>query len=128
LNNPEELTMSVQTFEVRGGTVPAISVTEQALSHLRKQLEPKGLGGVRIHLEKAGCTGYKYVIDEVAAPAADDAVLALAGGLSLCVPVGDLPMLNGMELDYVQEGVNRRLVINNPNAKDACGCGESFSF
>ncbi|MFA5630938.1 MAG: iron-sulfur cluster assembly accessory protein [Porticoccaceae bacterium] len=124
--------MSVEVFDVQsdrqGAVIPAIKVTEAALAHLRKQLEPRGLLGVRVHLEKAGCTGFKYVIDEVADVQDDDLAIELDGGLTLCLPRSDLSMLDGMELDFVQEGVNRRLVINNPNAKDACGCGESFSF
>lgn len=119
--------MTVETFDI-SNAAPAVTVTPAALAHLRKQLAPKGMSGVRIHLEKAGCTGYKYVIDEVANPAEGDVSVPLDGELTLCLPAHDLPMLNGMELDYVLEGVNRRLVINNPNAKDACGCGESFSF
>ena len=120
--------MSVEVFDVQSEKVPAINVTEAALAHLRKQLEPRGVFGVRVHLEKAGCTGYKYVIDEVTGLQDDDVAVELDGGLTLCLPSHDLAMLDGMELDFVQEGVNRRLVINNPNAKDACGCGESFSF
>ena len=120
--------MSVETYDIHTDAAPAVTVTPAAVGHLRRQRAPKGLAGVRIHLEKSGCTGYKYVIDEVAAPQEGDVTLSLDGGLTLCFPAGDLPQLNGMELDFVQEGVNRRLVINNPNAKDACGCGESFSF
>ncbi|HLS97822.1 MAG: iron-sulfur cluster assembly accessory protein [Porticoccaceae bacterium] len=120
--------MSVETYDIHTDAAPAVTVTAAAIAHLRRQLAPKGLAAVRIHLEKSGCTGYKYVIDEVAAPQEGDLTLALGDGLALCLPAGDLPQLNGMELDFVQEGVNRRLVINNPNAKDACGCGESFSF
>lgn len=119
--------MSVETFDI-SSVVPTVTVTPEAVAHLCKQLAPKGVSGVRIHLERSGCTGYKYVIDEVASPAEGDISVEFDGGLTLCLPASDLPMLNGMELDYVQEGVNRRLVINNPNAKDACGCGESFSF
>jgi len=120
--------MSVEVFDVQSDKVPSVKVTDAALAHLRKQLEPRGLLGVRVHLEKAGCTGYKYVIDEVAEMQDDDVAVELTDSLTLCLPRRDLAMLDGMELDFVQEGVNRRLVINNPNAKDACGCGESFSF
>lgn len=120
--------MSVETFDVDTNVQPAVTVTAAAVDHLRRQLAAKGLSGVRIHLEKSGCTGYKYVIDEVAAPEAGDVVLELADGLILALPPADAPTLNGLALDYVQEGVNRRLVLDNPNAKDACGCGESFSF
>ncbi|MCK9469015.1 MAG: iron-sulfur cluster assembly accessory protein [Porticoccaceae bacterium] len=120
--------MSVETFDVRSDAKPAVTVTPAAVGHLLKQLAPKGLSGVRIHLEKSGCTGFKYEIDEVAGPEEGDVAVELDSGLTLCVPASDLPQLNGMELDYVQEGLNRRLVINNPNVRDACGCGESFSF
>src|SRR5690554_1533528 len=69
-----EYSMSVETYEVgtAGKVAPSVTVTEAAAQHLHQQLAPKGLTGVRIHLEKSGCTGYKYVIDEVAGPEADD--------------------------------------------------------
>jgi iron-sulfur cluster assembly protein len=34
----------------------------------------------------------------------------------------------GTELDYVHEVFGSQFQINNPNAKSACGCGESISF
>ncbi len=120
--------MSVETFDIRGDAAPAVTVTGAAAGHLLKQLAPKGLAGVRIFLEKSGCTGYKYEMAEVAEPEEGDVAIAIGNGLTLWVPARDLPQLNGMELDFVQEGVNRRLVMNNPNVRDACGCGESFSF
>lgn len=36
--------------------------------------------------------------------------------------------LNGVELDYVKEGLNEGFQFNNPNEKDRCGCGESFTI
>ena len=38
-----------------------------------------------------------------------------------------LNLLDGSEVDYVNEGLNRFFRFNNPNVKDQCGCGESFS-
>lgn len=120
--------MSVETFEAGTDARPEVTVTGEAARHLEKQLASRGLSTVRIHLEKSGCTGYKYVIDELTAPPESDVVVDLDNGLKLSMPAGDVPSFRGMVLDYVQEGVNRKLVFNNPNAKDACGCGESFSF
>jgi len=34
--------------------------------------------------------------------------------------------LKGMTLDYVRNGLNEGFEFVNPNAKDYCGCGESF--
>ena len=119
--------MSVETFDINQAN-PRVTVTPAAASHLLGQLTPKGLSGVRVYLKKSGCTGYMYEIDEVNGPEDGDVTVAFDDGLNLYLPAGDLPLLNGMELDYVREGVNRRLVFNNPNARDECGCGESFSF
>ena len=119
--------MTVETFDIQQAA-PSITATAAAVTHFQRWLAPKGLSAVRIHLEKSGCTGYKYVLDEVAAPSEGDLTVNLDSGLTLFLPPADLPLLNGMELDCVQEGVNFRLVINNPNAKEACGCGESFGF
>ena len=41
--------------------------------------------------------------------------------------VADLPYLDGTELDFAREGLNEGFKFNNPNVKDACGCGESFN-
>jgi len=35
--------------------------------------------------------------------------------------------LDGTEVDYAREGLNKGFKFNNPNGKDACGCGESFN-
>jgi len=119
--------MSVETFDIQqaGNTV---SVTPAAAEHFRKQLAVQNRAGVRLSLKKSGCTGYKYVIEEVDEPEEGDMTVRLDNGVELYLGARNLGALSGMELDYVQEGVNRKLVINNPNAKDACGCGESFSF
>jgi Fe-S cluster assembly protein SufA len=119
--------MSVETFDIND-QASVVTATATAIKHLQQQLAGKGLAAVRIHLEKSGCSGYKYVLDEVASPEEGDVVIELEEGVSVCMPEKDVPSLRGMVLDYVQEGVNRNLVINNPNAKDACGCGESFNF
>ena len=48
-------------------------------------------------------------------------------GVQVLVDAKSLPFLQGMEVDYVREGLNQRLAFRNPNVKDSCGCGESFS-
>ena len=39
----------------------------------------------------------------------------------------NLPLLDGVEVDYAKQGLNEGFRFNNPNAKEMCGCGESFS-
>ena len=47
-------------------------------------------------------------------------------GVKVIVDPKSLVYLNGIELDYVKEGLNEGFKYNNPNVKESCGCGESF--
>ncbi|MFT5082562.1 MAG: iron-sulfur cluster assembly accessory protein [Lentisphaeria bacterium] len=116
--------MSVQTF----GLEDVITVTPAAAEHFAVQLKKKQHTSIRLSLKKSGCTGFKYVIDEVDACEADDLKVQLANGVVVYVDVKHLAALKGMVVDYTQQGLNKNLVLNNPNVKDACGCGESFSI
>ena len=48
-------------------------------------------------------------------------------GITVVVDPKSLPYLEGTELDFAREGLNEGFKFNNPNVKDACGCGESFN-
>jgi len=48
-------------------------------------------------------------------------------GVTVVVDPKSLPYLDGTELDFTREGLNEGFKFNNPNVKDACGCGESFN-
>ena len=47
--------------------------------------------------------------------------------MTLLVDPKSLPYIDGMQLDYAKEGLNEGFKFNNPNVKNTCGCGESFS-
>jgi iron-sulfur cluster assembly accessory protein len=116
--------MSVQTFV----PVPDIRFTTAAIEHLKKRLasEP-GRCGVRVAVKPSGCSGYAYVLDTVESPQASDLSLTLDPSLTVYVDAGSLPMIRGMEVDYVKEGLNRSIQFRNPNVTGECGCGESFT-
>ena len=116
--------MTVQQFDL----ADIISVTPAAATHLAAQLQKKGAKGVRVSLKESGCTGFMYVIDEVDGPEQDDIEKKLDNGVSVYIDPRNLSALRGTVIDYAQEGLNRNLQMNNPNVKDKCGCGESFSI
>ena len=117
--------MSVQHFDVKH---ELLKVTPAAAEHFRNSLAGKGLSGVRISIRESGCTGFKYVLDEVAeAGSAEDVEVALENGVTLFLAPAAVALLRGTEIDYTREGVNRSLKFNNPNVTAECGCGESFS-
>lgn len=117
--------MTVETFDVKSELV---TVTPAAAEHFRASLVDKGFAGVRISVRESGCTGFKYVMDEVESAGSEgDVTVDLANGITLYLEPAALAFLRGTEIDYAREGVNRTLKFNNPNVIAECGCGESFS-
>lgn len=116
--------MSVESFD------PAqqlVTVTPAALQHLRRQLAAQAGKAVRLSVKKSGCTGFMYVIDMVDQAAESDLHYRLDEAVELLIDRDSLPVLSGTEIDLVKEGINRQIRFINPNVKDQCGCGESFS-
>lgn len=116
--------MSVETFDVKE---QLLTVTPAAARHFHASLQQKALSGVRIDVQESGCTGFKYVMTEVAAGTEGDVAVELDNGITLYLTPAALPFLRGTEIDYTREGVNYNLKFNNPNVTAECGCGESFS-
>lgn len=117
--------MSVESFDPNSGTV---KVSPAAVAHFRRQLSnSKSAKAVRLSVKESGCTGFMYVVDLVPEINASDIHLKLDEGVDLLVARDSLAVVTGTEIDLVQEGVNRQLRFLNPNAKNHCGCGESFS-
>ncbi len=105
----------------------SITVTENAAKQIEKQLNQRGSGiGLKLGTKVAGCSGFAYTIDYADNKAEDDAVFEQFG-IKVLVKNEDLDKLDGMELDYVKNGLNASFKFNNPNATGECGCGESFS-
>jgi iron-sulfur cluster assembly protein len=100
------------------------AATQHVLSYLEKQNQYQG---VRFSVKKTGCSGLAYVIDYVEQAVAGDVVLPLAQGYFIYIDKKSYPYLKGLAVDYVQQGLNRKLIFNNPNQTGQCGCGESFT-
>lgn len=106
----------------------AISLTPQAASHIRRQLEKRGGGlGLRIGVKKTGCSGFAYALDYADEVGEQDVVFD-SQSLKVVVPKDALPMIDGTEVDYISEGLNQMFRFSNPQVKDECGCGESFTI
>ncbi len=106
----------------------AIELTEAAAQHVRKELNKRGHGaGLRVATKKSGCTGFAYVVDYADDVGSDDQVFE-SQGVQVVVDAQSLPNLDGMVIDFVKTNLlNEGFEFRNPNIKDMCGCGESFS-
>lgn len=104
----------------------AVTMTASAVQHIQKHLETRGKGaGIRLGVKTTGCSGLSYVLEFVDSLELGDEVFDYEG-VKLIIDAKSLVYLNGTELDFVKEGLNEGFQFNNPNAKNACGCGESF--
>ncbi|MEI4486345.1 iron-sulfur cluster assembly accessory protein [Frigidibacter sp. MR17.14] len=106
-------------------------VTPRAFARLAEINAATGEGkALRVAVEGGGCSGFQYDI-RLDDPAADDLVLegATAEGVQkvLVDPVS-LPFLQNAVIDFTEELIGARFVIENPNATSSCGCGTSFSL
>jgi iron-sulfur cluster assembly protein len=105
----------------------AVTLTENAAKHVSKYLQKRGQGiGLRLGVRTSGCSGVAYKL-EFADEAAPDDLEFESHGVKVLVDAKSLPYLDGTELDYAREGLSEGFKFNNPNVKEACGCGESFS-
>ena len=105
-----------------------ITVTEQAATKIKSQLEKRGKGlGIRIGVKTTGCSGLAYVLEYVDnAPVTRDQFVYENHGIKVWVDGKSMPYLNGLEMDWAKHGLNEGFEFNNPNERDRCGCGESF--
>jgi iron-sulfur cluster assembly protein len=106
----------------------SIQLTESAAKHVQAMLARRGHGvGLRLGTKKSGCSGYAYDVDYADEVGPDDVVFENHGA-KLVVNSASLPMLDGMEIDFVRNSLlNEGFEFRNPNVKDECGCGESFN-
>ena len=109
-------------------TNATISITEMAAQQVKKLSKAQGLerNGLRVSVQGGGCSGMVYKLGMENDEREDDKVYE-EHGVKLFIDKKSVIYLAGTELDF-SDGLNGKgFVFANPNAKKACGCGNSFS-
>lgn len=105
-----------------------VTVTEKALTHIREIFTKENKGaefGLRLGVTGGGCSGLSYKIEFSEQKDKDN--IQDYGDVRIFIDPKSSIYLNGVVLDF-KDGLNAKgLVFENPNAKNTCGCGESFS-
>ena len=106
-----------------------ISLTERAAEKVKYNLQKRGRGiGIKVGVKTTGCSGLAYVLEYVDNPAVTrDQHVYDNYGVKVYVDGRSLVYLNGLEMDWVKQGLNEGFEFINPNEKNKCGCGESFN-
>ena len=87
---------------------------------------PADAVGVKLSTPRRGCSGLAYSVDYVTEAKPFDEPIVTPGG-TLFVDGASVLYLVGSTMDWVEDDFAAGFVFNNPNAKGACGCGESFT-
>ena len=103
-----------------------IQVTDVATKKIKQNLEKRGRGmGIRLGVRTTGCSGLAYVLEYIDAVNSEDIAYEQDGFVVVVDPKSSA-YLEGLEIDYVRQGLNEGFEFINPLEKDRCGCGESF--
>jgi iron-sulfur cluster assembly protein len=105
----------------------AITLTETAAGRVQKFLANRGKGiGLRLGVKTTGCSGMANTLEFFDEVKPEDTTFE-SHGVKVIVDPKSLVYIDGTELDFTKEGLNEGFKFNNPNVKDECGCGESFT-
>lgn len=107
---------------------PRVKLTESAAARVQTLIEMEGRPNLmlRLGVSGGGCSGFQYGItldDQIN----DDDVVTEQHGVRLVVDQTSLEVLDGTQVDFVEDLMGAAFQFSNPNASSTCGCGTSFS-
>jgi len=107
---------------------PCLTLTPKAVEMAKAKLLDAGepVYGLRVGVKGGGCAGFSYVIDYATKIRADKDLVYHFDGLHVVVDQKSLEVLNASTLDWERRLMGYGFKWINPNAKNDCGCGESF--
>ena len=113
------------TTRVRPAALTLTPSAEARIADLMAKA-PVDAVGVKLSTPRRGCSGLAYSVDYVTAASPMDERIETPGGIFF-VDGASLLYLIGSRMDWVEDDFTAGFVFENPNAKGACGCGESFT-
>ena len=118
-NSKSEKTKNIKNFSLKF-TKTAIEKIKQILKH-----EKKESGILRISVLSGGCSGLVYNLEIINKLIKSDLNFKKSG-INIAVAKEGIEMLDGVEIDFVDNLNESGFKFNNPNAEKSCGCGKSF--
>ena len=107
-----------------------LSITSNATKQIKKIMSnaPNGMDSVVIGVDKSGCSGYAYKLDFCNSDSLKNFEVIIQDGVKVLIDPKATMFLIGSTMDYRADKLSSRFVFDNPNEKNTCGCGESFSI
>ena len=107
----------------------AVTLTESAAQEIKRMIAQQQLPEqtrLRVGVAGGGCSGFEYKMDFDREEVAENDRVAESHGVTVVVDEKSVKFLEGTEIDFRQDLINRGFVFNNPLATKKCGCGTSF--
>lgn len=107
----------------------AITLTGRAVLEIVRIIAEQNLGEVmlRVGVAGGGCSGFSYKLGfDDKAPTEHDLIFE-QDGIRIVTDPKSLLYLSGIQIDFETNLMGRGFRFINPNARNSCGCGESFS-
>jgi iron-sulfur cluster insertion protein len=106
-----------------------LQLTDSAISQLNALITSKANPELRfrVYVQGGGCSGFQYGFQFEEEAATDDMEFD-RNGVKLVVDPLSLQYLSGAEVDFIDDLMGTRFIVNNPNASTTCGCGASFGI
>lgn len=105
-----------------------LTLTERAAKRIQAILSKEAEGTqLRLSVDGGGCSGFQYKFD-LSSEQFDDDLLVSRDGVTLRIDPVSMPLLEGSEVDFVDDLMGQSFRVVNPNATASCGCGTSFSL
>jgi iron-sulfur cluster assembly protein len=105
-----------------------VTITDSAVKQLQHIVAEQKIGaehGLRLGVKGGGCSGFSYELGFDEQKEGDE--VYNINGVKVFMKKAHAIYLLGMEIDFIEGLNNRGFSFNNPNAKETCGCGTSFS-
>lgn len=103
-----------------------LAISESAARRVGELMSEADIG-LRVYVEGGGCSGFQYGF-QLESERQDDDFVIEQNGITMLIDSLSIQYLMGAEVDYLDDLMGARFLINNPNATTTCGCGSSFSI
>ena len=107
-----------------------LSITSKAADQIKNILSkaPENVDSLIVSIDKSGCSGYSYKLDFANSTEFVDYEIIHKDGIKILIDPKATMFLLGSVMDYKTDKLSSRFIFDNPNQKNTCGCGESFSI
>ena len=106
----------------------SIELTNSASERIMNVLQEGDRSKFRVYVTGGGCSGFQYGFKFDDFDHEEDAKLDFGNGVSVVLDHMSYPYILGSKIDYVENLMGSKFIVENPNASSTCGCGASFSI